>query len=68
MKQKFDMRVRSIVHNVREKEDEEMDNFRILARDEDGVNQIILTTPSRPDGLKAGMTITFTLENPQKTL
>lgn len=66
---KWDMRVRSITKVEREKEDMEQTTYKLMARDSDGVNEIVIVSASPFKGIspKDGV-IQVELKQSQKSI
>ena len=66
---KWDMKIRSITKIDRVKEDTELTQYRLVARDSDGVNQITIVSGSPFEGMnpKDGI-IQINVTQSQKTL
>jgi len=67
MKKSMDMRIRKIERIQRRKEDVELEEYRMLARDEDGVNKANFTLAEKPNG-NPGDIVSVSIESTQKTL
>ena len=65
---KMDLRVRSVTKVESHKEDVDKEVNKIFMRDEEGVNQVVITMADEPDGISPGMTLTVSIKNEQKTL
>lgn len=63
----FEGTVRTVEHVERHKKDLDMDFDRLVVRDEDGVNQIIVRS-NDIDGFSPEMSVKVTIETTQKTL
>lgn len=65
----YDMKVRSITKIEREKEDSEIVRYRLMARDKDGVNEIVIVSAIPFTGIspKDGV-IQVVISNSQKSI
>jgi len=64
----YDMSVRSLTTTERKKEDGQTIKYKLVARDSEGVNEVVINSASPFHGLVPQAKIQIVLRNPQKTL
>lgn len=62
----FDMKVKSITKTEREKEDRATTQHKLMARDEDGVNEATIVSARPFVGISAGTIIQVVIQNSAK--